>query len=278
MNGEIIGEYVISNKRPIKIGDFDYSLTTPYPGVYEVIRIIDGVPLFLEKHLERFRSSSVLLGFSLKESDESIRETIKELTRINEIMAGNVKLVINNLEKSAQDCYAFYIKSSYPSEEQLKNGVPAVLYHAERNNPNAKTTDLNIREKINEKIKASGAYEAILVNRDEQITEGSKSNIFLVKGKEIYTSPLKNVLPGVTRGYVIDICKRLELQIHETLISTSLLENCGGLFLTGTSPQVLPISSVDERRFLSHKDAVIESIRKEYENLVETYINEHKKG
>lgn len=278
MNGEIVGEYVIHNKKMIKNDDFDYSLTKKYPGIYEVIRIIDGVPLFLEKHLKRFRSSSSLLGFELKEPDESIRGTIKELSSVNNLAIGNVKIIINNLEKAVQDSYVFYIKSSYPSAEQVKSGVPAILYHAERNNPNAKTTDLNIREKIDEKIKSSSVYEAILVNKDDEITEGSKSNIFVVKGEEIYTSPLKNVLPGVTRGFVIDICINLGLNIHETLMSTSFLDDCDGLFLTGTSPQVLPISSVDGKKFPSPQNAVIDRIMKAYENQVKTYINEHKKG
>jgi branched-chain amino acid aminotransferase len=278
MSGDIIGDYVIHNKKAVNADDFDYSLTSKYPGIYEVIRIIDGVPLFLEKHLERFRSSSNLLGYDIKEPDESIKETIKNLLDANKLKVGNIKLVINSLDKSPQDSYAFVIKSRYPSKEEINNGVPAVLFSAERSNPNAKTTDLKIREKINQKISESNAYEAILVNKNGEITEGSKSNIFFIKGESIYTSPIKDVLPGVTRGYVLDICKSLGLNIHEAAVNTDFLNECDGLFLTGTSPQVLPISSVDGKTFLSPGNAVITSIRKAYENLVENYIKDNKNG
>ena len=84
------------------------------------------------------------------------------------------------------------------------------LYFGERENPNAKIINLSFREKVNKKIREKNAYEAILVDRKGYITEGSKSNIFMIKDNMLLTSPVKAVLPGVTRGEIIDIAEEVK--------------------------------------------------------------------
>lgn len=275
LESDIINEFMIHNGKTINVYDFDYSMIKKDNGVYEVIRIIDGVPLFMEKHLARFRSSARLLGFELNETDESISKTIKKLISQNKCFNCNVKIIMNNLNSYVQDNYTFFVKSSYPSFEQVKSGVPVILYHAERSNPNAKSTALNYRDKIVREIESHNAYEALLVNRNNEITEGSKSNIFAVNKNAIYTPPAKNVLPGVTRGYVMEICESLGFSVVESQINKNWLSEMDGLFLTGTSPNVLPISWVDETEFPSAENAVIIKIRESYDTLVNDYIKSH---
>lgn len=272
MGDNIVEKYVLCNNNSISVDDFDSSLTLSFPGVYEVIRIIDGVPLFLENHMERFRSSSRLLGYELGYADESIESSIKELVKLNGCTVGNIKIVINNLDKAHQDSYMYFIASKYPSRLEIESGVPVILYHAERSNPNAKSTNLSYREGLNAEISKHNAYEALLVNKKNEITEGSKSNVFFVRNQTIYTSPLVNVLPGVTRGKVMEICEKMGLNLVETAISVDFLKEIDGLFITGTSPQVLPVSSVDGIKYSSSSNTIITDIRKSYEHLVEEYI------
>jgi branched-chain amino acid aminotransferase len=276
LSNEIVKDYIIHNGSIISAGSFDYNLTKVIPGVYEVIRIIDGVPLFMEKHMSRFRASAKLMGFELKASDDCIAGYVKELIKINNCNMGNVKIIINNLNSTTQDNFVLFIKSKYPTELEISSGVPTILYYGERNNPNAKSTDLSIREKINQEMSKHNAYEALLVNRDNQITEGSRSNLFFVKGNNIYTSPAKNVLQGVTRNYIIEICSNLGHKAVEAPVLVEQLPDMDGLFLTGTSPQVLPISSVDDIKYSSSSNSLINEIRKQYEKLVHDYIISHK--
>lgn len=276
MEKEIASVYILYNGQPIETDKFDYTKTKKYPGVYEVIRVIDGVPLFTERHFIRFRSSAKLLGFQLNVSDKILLDQMSKLINVTNNKNGNIKIIINNLDKPEPDTYVYFMKHKYPTKDEILHGVPVTLFHGERNNPNAKTTDLAIREKINEKIKTLGAYEALLVNKNNEITEGSRSNIFAVKGTTVYTPPTKSVLPGVTRGYIMDICKELKREVVESPISLNMLHNLDGLFLTGTSPQVLPISSVDEVPFESASNPVIREIREAYESLVAKYVSERK--
>lgn len=276
MENGIIKDYMVYNGNTVSVKDFEYDRTRKFPGVYEVIRIIDGVPLFVEKHISRFKSSAKLLGFEIQVTDAVLIEHIRKLIDSNKCNAGNVKIIINNLDKPVQDNYLFFIKSKYPTSTDIENGVPTILFYGERNNPNAKTTDLSLREKINLEISKNNVYEALLVNRDNEITEGSRSNVFFVKNDKLFTSPAKDVLPGVTRGCIMDICTDLRYEVSEKTVNVDSLGEIDGLFITGTSPQVLPISYVDDIKYSSSTNLIINEIRKAYENLVKDYINLHK--
>ena len=73
-------------------------------------------------------------------------------------------------------------------------GVKTILYYGERENPNAKIVNDNFRAKVTEEIKKSNAFEAILVDRNGLITEGSKSNIFAIKDGKLITAKAEAVL------------------------------------------------------------------------------------
>ena len=91
------------------------------------------------------------------------------------------------------------------------------------------------------------AFETVFVKKGI-ITEGSSSNIFIVKDNVFYTPQLNNyVLPGITRGYVIDEIKNLDYQIQEIDISIDLLEKADEAFLTNSTQFLVPISSLNKK-------------------------------
>ena len=152
----------------------------------------------------------------------------------------------------------------YPSEEQYRTGVPTDLFQGERKNPNIKMMDQPLREATDEAIRAHDLYEVILVDGSGQITEGSRSNIFFLKAGEVYTSPLHQVLPGVTRGCIIDIIRSKGIPIHEEPISADQIGAFDAAFISGTSPKVLPIQSIGEFRY-DVKDPLLRDIMRWYE-------------
>lgn len=277
-NGPITNEYLTVQGEPVPTDDFNASPLTDQPGVYEVIRVMDGVPLFLEKHLARFRNSATILGYRLQFDDRYISSMLQRLISVNGCKYRNVRIIANRLDSPAQRIYAHYIASSYPDRSLIQSGVHTILFHSERSNPNAKSTNLKFRDHIADALSKHGAYEALLVNEKSEVTEGSRSNFFGVKGDTLYTPPLKSVLPGVTRAAVMELCGKLGLKIIEEPLTTDMLEEMDGLFITGTSPQVLPISSVDENKYDSPKNKIIAAVRLEYENTVRDYISSHRKS
>ncbi|MBZ9688117.1 aminotransferase class IV [Clostridium estertheticum] len=243
--------------------------------LYEVIRISDGVPIFLMEHLSRLENSAKIMKYNLCITKEKIIDGILELIHKNNISQGNIKLVINyqpnsvhneNSKSLTERFLAYFIPHAYPSKEQYEEGVKTITCQVERSNPNAKVINSDFREKVNEKIDSNSVYEAILVDDAGFITEGSRSNIFMVIGSKVLTSKVENVLPGITRQFIIKACKKLNIVVEEKNVHKRDIESLTGLFISGTSPNVLPISSVDEFSFNSSKNPIINSIMLGFQN------------
>lgn len=264
-------EYFIENNFKKIAKDFEEPKGTI---IYEVLRIIDGIPLFLENHLERMNNSFKIIDKVNPYKDEEIKKSIIELSKTNKVKDGNVKITIEVSENNKLKI--FFIPHNYPTEEQYLKGVKTILYFGERINPNAKIVNDSFRDLVNKEIKENDAYEAILVDRNGDITEGSRSNIFMLKNNTIITSPLESVLPGVTRGEIIELCLENNIDFKEEKVNYKDLDKLDGLFITGTSPKILPITSVNDRIFNSNVNEIIKVLIKTYDDKINTYVNTNK--
>ena len=196
-----------------------------------------------------------------------------KLIKANGIESGNIKLTF---DVKTDTMKVFSIKHNYPSEDLYKTGVRTIFFHGERINPNAKVVDSNFRAKVTEAINKADAFEAILVNNSGYITEGSKSNIFMIKEDILYTSPLEDVLPGVTRGRIIALAKSLGIKVEEKKINYKDIENFNAMFISGTSPKILPIATVDNIK-LEINNKIMQLLIKEFNEEINKYIDKFKK-
>lgn len=273
---ECFNKFFIENDKIKGIDLFEESFLKEGKSLYEVIRIIDGAPLFLKSHLERFYNSAKLEGLNLWLDEEEIKEKINRLIEINKVSIGNIKLVFNFNKRKNNNFLCYFLKHNYPEDVEYKRGVKTILYHGERENPNAKVINMDFRKIVGEKIKEEKAYEAILVDRNGYITEGSKSNIFMIKDGKVITAPIEKVLPGITRQNIIDVCKNLNLKVEEEKVHYKDIGKLEGLFISGTSPKVLPIISVDEIEFKSSENKLILSIMGGYNKAIEEDVKGYK--
>lgn len=239
--------------------------------IYEVLRIIDGKPIFLENHLKRMKNSFELINEEFTLTYNEISAKIHELIKFENKFYGNIKITYGIHEKILK---VFFVEHSYPCEEMYKEGVKTILYFGERENPNAKIINEDFRGKVTAEIKDKNAYEAILIDKNGYITEGSKSNIFMIKGNVLMTSPTKAVLPGVTRGEIIKIAEKLGIEVKEVEYKYSEIDKLDGMFISGTSPKVLPIKSINNIN-LDPNNSVIKKLMKEYDNEIIKYIKNH---
>jgi len=278
MISEIEEKYMVINGRIIPVSEAwdasaGYSRT-----IYEVIKVVSGIPLFLEKHMERLEASARLINYSVTNISNNILKSITELIKANNSPEKNMKIIVYNMENAIPDFMAYFIRSSYPTSEQYETGVHGILLKEERSNPNAKVVNSGYKERVAAALAEAKAYEALLVNREGEITEGSRSNIFFVRNGKVLTAPKGNVLIGITRVYVFELCKNLGIEIIEEPISVSMLGEMDGVFMTGTSPKILPISTIGDMSFNSSKNPVIKALIKSYNDVVEKYIKEKSIG
>jgi len=278
MNSEIIGSYFIENGKVITVSESDRSYAGPSRTIYEVIRVISGAPVFLERHIGRLEASAKLLGSSVEAIRPQLEADVHELIKVNGRPEKNIKIIAYNLENGSPDYMAYFIKSSYPSAEEYQMGVSTILINEERSNPNAKIINSGYKERVAAAMESAGAYEALLVNSRDEITEGSRSNIFFVKAGEILTASKGNVLIGITRVCVMELCESLGIKVLETPVKTDMLKELDGAFMTGTSPKILPIRSIGELHLASAENPVIKKVMKGYDDLLSEYIGKKTNG
>jgi len=242
--------------------------------IYEVVRIINKKVLFFDEHIERIQKSAEIVGKLLFLTKSEIKKKINELIETSQREIGNIKFIFEFHENEKKQTFdAFFITHKYPTKRDYELGVSTDLLYAERNSPNAKIENQNIRQIADDLIAEKKIYEAILVNPKNQITEGSRSNIFFIKENTVYTAPLENVLGGITRQKVIEICNEERIKLLETEINQTDLPNFNAAFITGTSPQILPILKIGEVYF-DVKNQILSSIIQSFDNKVKTEINQ----
>ncbi len=92
----------------------------------------------------------------------------------------------------------------------------------------------------------AGAHDAIFISSDGVVREGTACNVFIVANGTLLTHPLtNNILPGITRAYLIDICRNRDMPVRETFFDLSTMLAADEVFLTGTTTEVLPVTRID---------------------------------
>lgn len=235
-------------------------------GIYEVLRVKAGIPLFLENHLQRFNKSAQIAGSEIPCSGKQIKELLRTLIETNNVTEGNILVSYNT------NMQAFFIAHSYPTAEMYETGVVCNVLKAERENPNAKVFQAAVRQKANAMIEEKGCYEVLLANAGNHITEGSRSNVFFVRGNKIFTAPAGKVLLGITRQKTIELARMLNIDVEEKEIHYNELQTFESVFVTGTSPKILPVKLIDGFEF-GVSGSVLRKIINAYDSLIEQYIS-----
>lgn len=240
--------------------------------IYEVIRVIKGVPLFLEDHIDRLYQSARLANINFLPGPIVINENLFGFIEKHNFENGNIKISFYFEGVTAKSLQTTeIIPHTYPSKEEYNRGISVSSMQAERILPNAKIQQTDIREKANKIILESGVWEVVLLDKHGFITEGSKTNIFFIKGESVITPPPEKILQGTTRKRIIKLCFENGIPVLEEQIHYTNLFQYESAFLTGTSPKVLPIKMIDNEYFTSNNE-VMRRISSLYDNEIESYI------
>lgn len=234
-------------------------------GIYEVLRVVDGVPLFLDEHLERFFKSAEIAGKKVFFTQKEILSFLSLLISKNDVEIGNILISFKNNLK------AFFIPHVYPTEAQYNEGVNCGVLLAERANPNAKVFQTSVRQQANTLIAEKGFYEVLLADKNDVVTEGSRSNVFFVKGSELFTTKASQVLLGITRQKTLQCAEELNIVVREQIVKLKDLKDFDAVFLTGTSPKILPVKSVGALTF-NVDNEVLRQLILQFDALIGNYL------
>ena len=242
--------------------------------IYEVIRMVNGIPLFMEDHILRLTTSANLMGYDIKDMLPALFDGIGKMILGNDYTDCNFKILISNKD-GVIDYICFFIESHYPAEALYETGVSTILYFTERENPNVKSLNLEYKSKVKKALDEAHAYEALLVNEKDFLTEGSRSNLFIISEGCVYTAPSKDVLLGITRQKIVQLCKKLLIPVLETEIHVDILSEADGVFITGTSPKVLPVATINGDPVGHPKNSIITKILRAYNQEIQDYLDSY---
>lgn len=223
--------------------------------VYEYITSLNRRPFLLDEHLARLKRSMSELSFPLVDM-EMIRIAVLEMFDKGDYDNGDVYIQISRgvaprdhaFPESNGIQFIMTVRETkrYPDEVHAK-GIKAITVEDQRwGRCDIKTVQLLYNALAKQKALDSGAYDAIFVGPDNVVREGTSSNLFIIADQTVITHPLTpNILPGITRACLLQICKERSIPFQERFFDTSELYAANEAFLSGTTTEVLPLIEID---------------------------------
>jgi len=235
-------------KATIPFSNLEYSYGF---GVYETIRVANGIIYFLREHVQRLISSAKILQLDHPFSALSVEQSVYEL--VDKAGAGtyNLKLLlIGAPTKDRATLSILCLNPYFPDRKLYKEGAALITYAHERPFPHAKSLNMLQSYLAYRKAKQSHAYDALLINRVGCITEGTRTNFFCLQGKTIITPKDHDILLGVMRSVVLSVAVRHGFVVVQKDIPLKSVSNYPGSFVTSTSSKVLPVKSIEGHVFV----------------------------
>lgn len=215
-------------------------------GVYENIRISNGQVFFLKDHIERLIKSAKIIKISHQFNISFVENSVLDLVNNTKIKTYNLKiLLIGGLTKEKASSYIFCLNPLFPDKKLYRDGAKFITYNHERPFPHAKTLNMLQSYIAYKKAKESGAYDALLINHDGFILEGTRTNFFCIKDKVIYTPRELDILLGIMRKVTLKIALENNYQIVEKNIKLDDIKSYDGAFVTSTSAKIIPVKSIN---------------------------------
>ncbi|MCG7410223.1 branched-chain-amino-acid transaminase [Paenibacillus sp. ACRRX] len=253
------GQYVTKEEAKVSVYDHGFLYGD---GIFEGIRIYEGNIFKCKEHLERLYDSAKSIMLDIPLTIEEMQNVLVETIRRNQLRDGYIRLIVSrgagNLGLDPLRCPKASIiiiveqLAIYP-EEAYRNGLRTVSVSQRRNIPDAlnpKIKSLNYLNNILVKIQANLADvgEAIMLNAQGYVAEGSSDNIFIIKKGVVYTPPCYlGALEGITRNTIIDLCAELGYKLKEEPFTLHDVYVADEVFFTGTAAEVIAVREVDGR-------------------------------
>ncbi|MFC7392790.1 D-amino-acid transaminase [Scopulibacillus cellulosilyticus] len=247
------GQFVEREEVSIDIEDRGYQFGD---GVYEVIRVYQGQCFAMKEHLDRLERSSKEIKLDCPISRMKLEDNINQLIKKDRLTNGIVYLQITRGAAKRTHQFPEHAKSvltAYTSEMErplanLQNGINTKLVDDFRwLRCDIKSLNLLGNVLAKQEAQENQCYEAIL-HRQGTVTEGSSSNVFIVKNGKLYTHPANNfILNGITRQYVLRFAKEEHFEVIENTFSTEELLKADEVFITSTTSEISPVVKIDDQ-------------------------------
>jgi branched-chain amino acid aminotransferase len=231
-------------------------------GVFETMRSYGSRVFRLDKHLTRLFDSLAIVHLSIPYTSVELGKAVNDTLEANQLQEAYIRLTVTRGQggkgidppETPSPTIIIVARKFIPYPEQvykegLKTGISGIKQNL--SSSIARIKSLNFLDHILARIEAreKGLDEAILLNTEDFICEGTVSNIFLVKHGNLITPDKESgILPGVTREAVTELALREGIRIEERKVQPSELKEADECFLTNTLMEVMPVSEIDGKK------------------------------
>ncbi len=265
----INGEYVSKENAVVSVYDHGFLYGD---GVFEGIRSYNGNVFRLKEHLIRLYDSAKSILLDVPYTTEEMTEIVLETLRKNNLSNAYIRLIVSrgigNLSLDPFSCKRPNViviaesLSLFP-KELYDSGLEIVTVATRRNRSDVlspKVKSLNYLNNILVKIEAglAGVPEALMLNDQGYVAEGSADNIFIIRNNRIITPPgYVGALEGITRNAIIELAREKGYSMEEAVFTQHDVYVADEVFLTGTAAEVIAVVKVDGRSIGTGKPGVI---------------------
>lgn len=223
-------------------------------GVYETLRTYGGKVWQLEKHLKRLRLSAGLLRLSVPWSDRQMTLWLEKLLRLNRNSESRIRMTLSRGVNGGE----FYscvkptlLMVARPLKEQsdsaYSKGVKAITVRWQRILPEAKSISLLPFILSQQQLHDERAYEALYVDGHGYLTEGTVTNVFLIRRGVLVTSGV-HVLGGTTRDVIFSLAKKLKIPVRKRPVKVRELLTADEVFVTNAPRGIIPVVQIDKKK------------------------------
>ena len=244
----IDGKFVSADQAFIPVNDL--AILRGY-GIFDFLRTYNGQPLFLEEHIERLEHSAKQIGLDLLWSKKQLIDIVKQTLDKNIHRESNIRVVVSG--GTSPDFITpqgkprlLVLVTELPEQPPwwYTDGVKVITICAKRNIPGAKSIDYIPATIALKEARDKNAVEAVYVDNDGYVLEGTTSNLFIFRGDTLIT-PGKAVLSGITRKAVLMLTAEIfEAEIGDIAVDELLAAD--EVFITGTNKEIVPVVKVDD--------------------------------
>ena len=242
------GQFVPASEAAIPVDDL--AIMRGF-GVFDLLRTLNGKPLFLMEHIKRLRASARRIGIELPWTPQKLIDIVTQTLQRNSFEESNIRIVVTGgsspdfiTPQGKPRLLVLVTRAPQLPQRWYTDGVKIITFFSERSIPGAKSIDYVTATIALKQARDQNAIEAVYVDHNGCAREGTTSNLFAFYADTLVT-PGKGILSGITRQAVLDLAvKMFRVDLRDLRLNDLLAAD--EVFITGTNKMIVPVVRVND--------------------------------
>ncbi|MFH1790117.1 MAG: aminotransferase class IV [bacterium] len=214
--------------------------------VYSNIKVVQGKMFLPDLEIEKLIESAKAIGIDCPYDLLEIIEMARLLILKNDLRDALIRILLIGQQKdSPAEIYLFAVGLTFYPNKFYKHGVKLATYNGERFFPTAKTKNLLMSYVAYNHASSKGAIDALLIDRDNNIREGTRCSFYAIKGDSLIIPPKEMVLEGITKKIIIEIANKI-MDVKEQPIPLMEISAYDEFFISASTMNIMPVAQIDD--------------------------------